>query len=138
MLPEKTLRDCPAIDFMVRREFDYRDCRVSRTASRSTKSRASRIRKDGKCIHNPDRPQFEDLDALPDVTDVYKRDLDVRKYNVPFLLHPYVSFYTTRGCPAQCTFCLWPQTLSGHPLAQALERSRCPRDGEGAKNTGRT
>ncbi|MFZ0312487.1 MAG: radical SAM protein, partial [Candidatus Korobacteraceae bacterium] len=21
----------------------------------------------------------------------------------------------TRGCPAQCTFCLWPQTLSGHP-----------------------
>jgi radical SAM superfamily enzyme YgiQ (UPF0313 family) len=34
---------------------------------------------------------------------------------VPFLLHPYVSLYTTRGCPAQCTFCLWPQTLSGHP-----------------------
>ena len=23
-------------------------------------------------------------------------------------------FYTTRGCPALCTFCLWPQTLSGH------------------------
>ena len=38
-----------------------------------------------------------------------------RRYNVPFLLHPYVSLYTTRGCPAQCTFCLWPQTLSGHP-----------------------
>jgi len=30
-------------------------------------------------------------------------------------LNPYVSLYTTRGCPAQCTFCLWPQTLSGHP-----------------------
>jgi radical SAM superfamily enzyme YgiQ (UPF0313 family) len=39
----------------------------------------------------------------------------VRRYNVPFLLHPFVSLYTTRGCPAQCTFCLWPQTLSGHP-----------------------
>ncbi len=25
-----------------------------------------------------------------------------------------MSLYTTRGCPAQCTFCLWPQTLSGH------------------------
>jgi radical SAM superfamily enzyme YgiQ (UPF0313 family) len=34
---------------------------------------------------------------------------------VPFLLNPFVSLYTTRGCPAQCTFCLWPQTLSGHP-----------------------
>jgi radical SAM superfamily enzyme YgiQ (UPF0313 family) len=33
---------------------------------------------------------------------------------VPFLLHPFVSFYTARGCPALCTFCLWPQTLSGH------------------------
>jgi radical SAM superfamily enzyme YgiQ (UPF0313 family) len=26
-----------------------------------------------------------------------------------------VALYSTRGCPAQCTFCLWPQTLSGHP-----------------------
>ena len=26
-----------------------------------------------------------------------------------------MSLYTSRGCPALCTFCLWPQTLSGHP-----------------------
>ena len=71
-------------------------------------------RKDGKIAHNPDRPQVEDLDAMPWVTDIYARDMDVTKYNVPFLLHPYVSLYSTRGCPAQCTFCLWPQTLSGH------------------------
>src|SRR5665811_2247979 len=51
---------------------------------------------------------------MPWATDIYKRDLDVTKYNVPFLLHPYVALYSTRGCPAQCTFCLWPQTLSGH------------------------
>ena len=31
---------------------------------------------------------------------VYKRDLDFRRYNVPFLLNPFISFYTTRGCPA--------------------------------------
>src|SRR5215467_579885 len=69
----------------------------------------------GKVVHNPDRPDVQDLDVLPNVTDVYYRDLDVRRYNVPFLLYPFVSLYTTRGCPAQCTFCLWPQTLSGHP-----------------------
>src|SRR5204862_145903 len=72
-------------------------------------------RKNGSVVHNPDRPQIQDRDALPHVTDVYQRNLDVRRYNVPFLLHPYVALYTTRGCPAQCTFCLWPQTLSGHP-----------------------
>jgi len=58
---------------------------------------------------------LQNLDGMPHVTDVYKRDLDVTRYNVPFLLYPFVSLYTTRGCPAQCTFCLWPQTLSGHP-----------------------
>ena len=40
--------------------------------------------------------------------------MTIERYTVPFLLHPFVSFYTSRGCPAQCTFCLWPQTLSGH------------------------
>jgi len=50
---------------------------------------------------------------------VYYRDMDVRRYNVPFLLYPFVALYTTRGCPAQCTFCLWPQTQRPS-LAQAL------------------
>ena len=71
-------------------------------------------KQDGKIVHNPDRPQVEDLDAMPWATKIYKRDMDVTKYNVPFLLHPYIALYSTRGCPAQCTFCLWPQTLSGH------------------------
>jgi len=70
----------------------------------------------GVIKHNPDRAQLtpEQLDEMPWATEIYHRDLDVTRYNVPFLLHPFVSLYTTRGCPAQCTFCLWPQTLSGH------------------------
>lgn len=44
--------------------------------------------------------------------------MDFTRYNVPFLLHPYISFYTTRGCPAKCTFCLWPQTFDGHMWRQ--------------------
>jgi radical SAM superfamily enzyme YgiQ (UPF0313 family) len=67
-------------------------------------------------VHNVTRPALSsaELDELPFATEVYKRDLKIESYDVPFLLHPFVSFYTTRGCPAQCTFCLWPQTLSGH------------------------
>ncbi len=71
-------------------------------------------RKDGENVHNPEGPVIENLDELPWVSKVYKRDLDFKRYNVPFLLNPYISFYTTRGCPAMCTFCLWPQTHSGH------------------------
>ncbi|HXM69058.1 MAG TPA: hopanoid biosynthesis associated radical SAM protein HpnJ [Candidatus Acidoferrum sp.] len=114
VLPEKSLRDCPAIDFIVRKEFDYAVVDFAKGKPLAEIPGVSFL-KDDKIVHNPDAPQIQDLDALPHVTDIYKRDLDVKRYNVPFLLHPYVSLYTTRGCPAQCTFCLWPQTLSGHP-----------------------
>ncbi len=114
VLPEKSLRDCPAIDFVGRKEFDYAVVDYAKGKPLAEIAGVSYLQ-DGKVVHNPDAPQIQDLDALPHVTDVYKRDLDVTRYNVPFLLNPYVSLYTTRGCPAQCTFCLWPQTLSGHP-----------------------
>ena len=52
------------------------------------------------------------------------------RYNVPFLLYPFVSLYTTRGCPAQCTFCLWPQTLSGHPWRKRSTDDVATRDGQ--------
>ena len=114
VLPEKSLHDCPAIDFVCRKEFDYAVVNYAKGMPLEQIPGISFL-KDGKVVHTPDAPQIQDLDALPHVTEVYKRDLDVTRYNVPFLLHPYVSLYTTRGCPAQCTFCLWPQTLSGHP-----------------------
>src|SRR5947209_8471475 len=112
--PDETLRDAEAVDFIVRREFDYAVVEYAQGKPLEEILGAS-YRKDGKVVHNLDRPPITDLDALPDVTEVYKRDLDVPRSNGPFLLHPFVSLYTTRGCPAQCTFCLWPQTLSGHP-----------------------
>src|SRR5437899_4623915 len=54
------------------------------------------------------------MDRLPFVVDVYKRDLRVEDYFIGYLLHPYVSLYTGRGCRSKCTFCLWPQTVGGH------------------------
>jgi hopanoid biosynthesis associated radical SAM protein HpnJ len=114
VLPEKSLRECEAIDFIVRKEFDHAVVDYANGKPLSEILGASYLC-DGKIVHNADAPTIQDLDSLPHVTEVYKRDLDVTRYNVPFLLYPFVSLYTTRGCPALCTFCLWPQTLSGHP-----------------------
>src|SRR6202050_823768 len=114
VLPEKSLRECPAIGFIVRQEFHYAVTDYAKGKALEEIPGVSFL-KDGKVVHNPDAPQIQDLDSLPHVTELYNRALAVTRYNVPFLLHPYVSLYTTRGCPAQCTFCLWPQTLSGHP-----------------------
>jgi hopanoid biosynthesis associated radical SAM protein HpnJ len=111
--PERALNECAAIDFICRREFEFDVIEYAQGKPLAEILGVS-YRLDGKIAHNPDRPQNEDLDAMPWATKIYKRDLDVTRYSVPFLLHPFIALYTTRGCPAQCTFCLWPQTLSGH------------------------
>lgn len=57
---------------------------------------------------------IEDMDSLPFVTEVYKRDLRIEDYFIGYLMRPYISIYTGRGCKSRCTFCLWPQTVGGH------------------------
>src|SRR5271165_799567 len=111
--PEKALRASKAIDFIVKKEFDYQIANYARGTPVEDLPGVS-FRKNGHIVNNPERAPIENLDELPWVTKVYKRDLDVRRYNVPFLLNPFISLYTSRGCPAMCTFCLWPQTHSGH------------------------
>src|SRR5215831_15047813 len=111
--PDEALRASSAIDFVVRKEIDYPLAEF--TAGKSLAEIAGvSFKQAGKVVHNPPGPLLQDLDALPFAAEVYKRDLDITRYNVPFLLHPYLSLYTSRGCPAMCTFCLWPQTHSGH------------------------
>jgi radical SAM superfamily enzyme YgiQ (UPF0313 family) len=110
--PEKALQNS-AVDFVVRREFDYQIADYAKGKPLEELPGVS-FRKNGSIVNNPEGGVIENLDELPWVTKVYKRDLDVTRYNVPFLLNPFISFYTTRGCPAMCTFCLWPQTHSGH------------------------
>jgi hopanoid biosynthesis associated radical SAM protein HpnJ len=70
--------------------------------------------REGVIVHNPDRPILENMDSLPFVTPVYKRDLKIENYFSGYLKHPYMSLYTGRGCKSRCTFCLWPQTVGGH------------------------
>jgi hopanoid biosynthesis associated radical SAM protein HpnJ len=113
VLPEETLRASEAIDFIVRKEFDYAVAEFA-WGKKFEDIDGISFRKNGKIFHNPDRSMIDDLDRLPFVVEIFKRDLDFTKYSIPFILYPYISFYTSRGCPSNCTFCLWPQTMSGH------------------------
>ena len=91
-LPERSLKnECRAIDFVCRREFDYSVVEYANGTPLSEIKGISYRDASGKIVHNPDRPDIQDLDALPTYTDVYYRDLDVRRYNVPFLLYPFVA-----------------------------------------------
>jgi hopanoid biosynthesis associated radical SAM protein HpnJ len=114
VLPTETLKASSAIDWVGRKEFDFTCKEVAEGRPLDTINGLSYRGADGKIIHNPEREMITNMDSLPWVADVYKRDLEIEKYFIGYLLHPYVSMYTGRGCPAQCTFCLWPQTIGGH------------------------
>ena len=111
--PARALRASEAIEFVAGNEFDFTIREVARDRPlRGVLGLA--YREHGRIRHSPPRPILEDMDALPFVVDVYKRDLTVEHYAIGYLLHPYVSLYTGRGCRSRCTFCLWPQTVGGH------------------------
>jgi hopanoid biosynthesis associated radical SAM protein HpnJ len=121
VLPQQTLIENPAIDFVCRNEFDY-TCKELAEAKPWDEIKGLSYRdKFGNIHHNEDRPLIHDWDGMPSVLPVYARDLDITKYFIGYLQHPYISFYTGRGCPAKCTFCLWPQTIGGH-----LYRTKSP------------
>jgi len=111
--PEESLKASRAIDFVTYKEFDFaiRDFAAGKPLEEIP---GVVYRNNGHFLATPPQPLKTDLSSIPWVTPIYKRDLDVTKYNIPFLLHPYISLYTTRGCPALCTFCLWPQTFDDH------------------------
>jgi hopanoid biosynthesis associated radical SAM protein HpnJ len=111
--PEDSLRASAVIDFVARKEFDYTILDVARGIPFASIDGLS-YRDGDRIVHRPERAPIENMDDLPFVVDVYHRDLVVEDYFNGYLLHPYLSLYTGRGCRSFCTFCLWPQTIGGH------------------------
>ena len=109
-----SLEASTAVDFVCRNEFDFTILDIANGVPLADVAGISFRNPTGEIVDNPDRTIVTDMDTLPWVTPVYKRDLDHTKYFGGYLLHPYISFYTGRGCKSRCTFCLWPQTVGGH------------------------
>lgn len=123
ILPEESLRAGKGvIDIVCRGEFDYSTKELCE-GRKWDKVHGISYLEEGQVVHTPDRPPIADLDALPFVAPVYKRDLPIKEYVIPHFKNPYVSIYSSRGCPARCIYCLWPQTFSGRQM-----RTRSPQN----------
>lgn len=115
VLPEETLQASRALDFVARKEFDFTLKEIAEGAPLSEVVGVSyREPATDSVVHNPERPLLLNMDELPFVVNVYKQNLDIEKYYIGYLQHPYLSLYTGRGCFSRCTFCLWPQTIGGN------------------------
>ena len=112
--PGASLLASQTIDFVAGNEFDFTIKEIAEGRDWSTITGLSYREADGTIRHNAPRAVLENMDELPFVTPVYKRDLAVESYFIGYLKHPYISLYTGRGCKSRCTFCLWPQTVGGH------------------------
>lgn len=116
-LPEETLRLNTSIDAVARGEYDF----TLKDLASAINSRGNlkcvpgiSFRDNGEIIHNIDRPYIKNLDDLPFVSEVYKRHLNIENYFYSITKHPQITIMTSRGCPYQCSFCVYPQTIHGH------------------------
>jgi hopanoid biosynthesis associated radical SAM protein HpnJ len=112
--PKGGIEASSAIDFVCGNEFDFTLKEVAEGRPLDKVAGLSFRSASGAISHNAPRATLEDMDQLPFVTEVYKRDLRIEDYFIGYLKHPYISLYTGRGCRSKCTFCLWPQTVGGH------------------------
>jgi hopanoid biosynthesis associated radical SAM protein HpnJ len=112
--PAASLAASSLVDFVAGSEFDFTIREIAEGRDWDSILGLSYRDRGGAIRHNEPRPILEDMDRLPFVSPVYKRDLVIENYFIGYLQHPYLSLYTGRGCKSRCTFCLWPQTVGGH------------------------
>jgi len=120
-LPKETLAMSSALESVAVREYEYtvRDWLAAKAcgADLSTvEGLVWRRRATGEIISNKQREAIQNLDELPFVSEVYKRFLHTPDYFYGHSLWPLVVFDTSRGCPYHCSFCVYPQTFSGHKM----------------------
>jgi hopanoid biosynthesis associated radical SAM protein HpnJ len=112
--PEESLARAKVLDFVAGNEFDFTIKEIAEGKPLAEVDGIMYRAADGNLVKNKDRAILHDMDQLPFVTEAYKKHLRIEDYFIGYLLHPYISIYTGRGCKSHCTFCLWPQTVGGH------------------------
>ncbi|MGB0019892.1 MAG: radical SAM protein [Candidatus Sulfotelmatobacter sp.] len=120
-LPKETLAMSSALESVAVREYEYtvRDWLEAKACGADLSTVEGLVWRrgaTGEIISNKQREAIQNLDELPFVSEVYKRFLHTPDYFYGHSLWPLVVFDTSRGCPYHCSFCVYPQTFSGHKM----------------------
>lgn len=109
---EESLERCSGLDIIIKREFDTKIANVLENFSDLSAVKGIAFRNKNEILDTGEGRLCDDLDSLP----FPDRD------NVPYDWYleawysrkPFINIMTSRGCPYQCTFCLWPNAMYGH------------------------
>jgi anaerobic magnesium-protoporphyrin IX monomethyl ester cyclase len=121
---EDALQRYACCDYVLRGEWDYTVSRLAEALDRGVSPgeiEGLSYRWDEGIVIGDKAPLIEDLDALPfpayDLVDLS------RFYESVFAYFPAATVITSRGCPFQCVYCVFPNTIYSHKFrAQSPER----------------
>lgn len=117
VLDKEIMAENEYIDFVARGEYDYtiRDLAKTLIAGANPAEVLGITFRQGRAItRTPNRPYIENLDELPFPA---RHLLPMNTYFDPmFKSKMTFRLMGSRGCPYQCTFCLWPQTMFGRKI----------------------
>lgn len=120
-LPRESLALDPRVDAVARGEYDVTIQELADTLSQKGKLAGVNgltFRSGQEFVDTPDREFIEDLDAMPFVSEVYKKHLKVEDYFYAHCRFPVVSIFTSRGCYAKCSYCVYPEKMFGRRQRQ--------------------
>ncbi|MGA1870975.1 MAG: B12-binding domain-containing radical SAM protein [bacterium] len=120
-LPEESLALDNRIDAVARGEYDMTLVDLAKVLPDKEgldEVHGITVRCNDEIRTTPAREFIEDLDALPFVSSVYKKHLRIENYFYAHCRYPIVSFFTSRGCYARCTYCVYPQQMFGRKQRQ--------------------
>ncbi len=110
--PEESMKQCKAIDMIIKGEYDTRIDQVFTNFKHPEKVKGLVIRKKEKIIDTgkPELPENLDFMPFPDRETIPMEWYGEAWYNK----RPFINIMTSRGCPYQCTFCVYPNIFEGH------------------------
>ena len=109
---KEVLEECPAVDAVIRHEFDTKIVNVVSNLGHLSQVRGITYRDNGRIVDNGNGEYAQDLDKIP----FPDREAIPWHWYVEawYSRQPFMNLMTSRGCPYQCAFCLWPQIMDGH------------------------
>jgi len=116
--PQRWLENSKLVPFAVKGEFEYPLLEIAEEADPS--SIKNLLYKQGdEIVENKIRPYLnrQQLDAIPFVSQFFKRHLNIRNYRTIEEPFPFIDIMTGRGCNwGICSFCLWVHSYVQGPV----------------------
>lgn len=112
---KEIMRENEFLDCVCRGEFDFtiRDLGITLSQKGDLKKVKGITFRDKDGVHiNEERPLIQNLDETPFPARHIVKDRFYRQGT--FIGKLSTTMVSSRGCPYQCIFCLWPNTLYGH------------------------